>query len=691
MNAIARVGGRRFAQILLAGFVCFGTGLIADDSSAAGFYRMKRCDGRWMLLDPQGRETFLRGVDHVRYRGVYTYVHGAPFGHYERWNDAHYASVEEWCVETLGRLRSWGFNMLGGGASDEMYGRGLSYVKSLALSHGLTVGTGNNSTGAGKEGLWICPHEGSPCTEFPNVFHPDFPAYCDRVASEKCAPLRNDRNLIGYCIDNELAWWGRGPRATGLFDSTRALPPDHTARRAVEYFLRERGLADSTKVSAEVKREFLRVIAEKYFSETVAAIRRHDPNHLILGVRFAGVEINDQVVWEVAGRHCDVLTFNCYPWADLDRNVVLTRQVGGERVADAFRRLSAISGKPLFVTEWSFPALDTPCPSTHGGGMRCRTQGERARASNLFARTMLALPEIVGYSYFMWVDEPPEGISSVYPENSNYGLVNERGEPYKELTQMFCRLHRDWRRYRKAALPEERPGGVLSMDFAKSRGIVSSKGFCRSGNTWTWANDAGMRLEGGIGPGRLVSSVTLNGVELGSVGAMGQYILDGASVWHDLETVENVRFADGALEFKASRQGWRGVSFEMTFRLTLDANRPEFMLELLKVRNRGSVPIHFKALFLCQYSPFAKEGVFRRSRPLAWGDDIMTGWMSKDGRVFSAMTRAPDVSVFNYYVDSQGVHPDAAFSPTDLPIEMKPRATYACAGKVWMLCQGKAP
>ena len=37
---------------------------------------------------------------------------------------------------------------------------------------------------------WICPHEGCPCSALPNVFHPDFPDYCEKMAAEVCAPGR---------------------------------------------------------------------------------------------------------------------------------------------------------------------------------------------------------------------------------------------------------------------------------------------------------------------------------------------------------------------------------------------------------------------------------------------------------------------------------------------------------------------
>ena len=41
----------------------------------------------------------------------------------------------------------------------------------------------------------------------------------------------------------------------------------------------------------------------------------------------------------------------------------------------------------------------------------------------------------------MWVDEPREGISKVFPENTNYGLVNEQDEPYAPLVEACRRLN----------------------------------------------------------------------------------------------------------------------------------------------------------------------------------------------------------------------------------------------------------
>ena len=263
-----------------------------------------------------------------------------------------------------------------------------------------------------------------------------------------CAPLRDEASVMGYFFDNELAWGAGGASATGMFDAVAKMPPENPARQALDAFLAERNLGGGAalkggEIPQETKVEFLRLAARRYFGTIAEAIRRHDPNHLLLGARFAGLGSAHRVVWEEAGMFCDILTFNSYPWADLGENVVYLSSRDDTRAADAYALRHSWAGRPLMVTEWSFPTLDSGLPCACGAGQRFRTQAERARASELYARTLMALPFMVGFDYFMWVDEPARGISFKFPEDSNYGLVNERGEPYREITEMFARVNRD--------------------------------------------------------------------------------------------------------------------------------------------------------------------------------------------------------------------------------------------------------
>jgi hypothetical protein len=425
---------------------------------ATGFFRVEPRDGKWWAFDPLGRGFIPLGIDHVRYSGSWCETLGyAPHG---RKNDAKFTNREEWEQQTLDRLTSWGFNLLAASFDNPLRHRGLAHTA------GLNVGSHMASLG---DEFDITPNERRPCSAFPNVFHPDFEAFCRYRARTVCARQTDDPWLFGYFLDNELAWWGRGATDTGLFDATMGKPASHTAKLGLVDVLKRHfsndlaalnrafatdlpsfdavlqldALPTPTDAARAAKHAFLTECAERYFGILTRAIREADPNHMILGARFAGGHL-DPVVWETAGMYSDILSFNFYGSVDLDRRVALaegrieTAPPLGERFAE-FHEMGG--ARPMMVTEWSFPALDSGLPCTKGAGQRFRTQAERAEASDIFARTMLALPFLIGYDYFMWVDQPALGISTPFPENSNYGITNEDGVPYPGLVRVLSKIN----------------------------------------------------------------------------------------------------------------------------------------------------------------------------------------------------------------------------------------------------------
>lgn len=426
--------------------LALGAAGLSAHGAERGFYRVEQTEnGRWWTLDPDGKRTIIRGVDWVIYRGHRCEADGKRF-HYREWNDATYPSPAVWEEETLGRLRKWGFNMLGTGSDVTLRHRGM--IHAWEINFGNKFGTPDDWN----DERWITPQERRPCSALPNVFHPDFPAHCAKMAAEVCAPMKNDRDLLGYFLDNELRWWGTGPWGgfTGVYDAVTNKPASHSARKALEAF----AAAHSDLRGDALKRGFLGHVAETYFRITTAAVKAADPNHMILGCRFAGIGGADKVVWEAAGRYSDIITCNIYPEADLDRNVM--RWSDGRLMTDDIAKVYGWAKRPVLITEWSFPALDSGLPCTNGAGQRFLTQKERAAATELCAKTFLSLPYLVGYDYFMWVDEPYNGISKAFPENTNYGLVSERGVPYPEITSMFERLHAEVEKWHDSSAPAER-------------------------------------------------------------------------------------------------------------------------------------------------------------------------------------------------------------------------------------------
>jgi len=408
---------------------------------ATGFFHVEESDGRWWVIDPKGRPFFIVGTDHANYR-----VHWCEkLGHapYHRAMVEQFGDEAKWAASTAERLLAWGFNSLGANHSPSLRGRGLAWM-------------GFASVGAGFASVSdLCPKV--HWTGFPNVFHPKFPRYCEQRARQVCAPHRDDPWLIGYFLDNELEWYGKEHREWSLVDEVFKKPADHTGKQALVAFLRQRypaverlnaawgtaaasydaiarstePLRHTTEQGRKDKLDFLRVIAEKYFSIAAAAIRRHDPNHMLLGCRFAG---GFPPIGDIAGRHSDIFTINCYRWVDLATGIVRDFEADLARWQATVRR-------PFMITEWSFPALDSGLPCRHGAGQRFDTQDQKAQAFTIFQRLLFATPFMVGSNYFMWVDEPALGISSTFPEDSNYGLVNVRNEPYKPLVEAATRLH----------------------------------------------------------------------------------------------------------------------------------------------------------------------------------------------------------------------------------------------------------
>ncbi len=422
--------------------------------SATGFFHIETIDGRDWPIDPTGRAVILAGTQHIKPWG--TFSDAAGYSPYGRFVATNYPSVEAWADETLARLDDWGFTMLGNACALGVLARKtLPHVRNIQLGQRVSRGDPD---------WFIREWQFRPCSALPNVFHPDFAAACEWRAREQCVPYKDDPWLIGWFIDNELAWWGTSKRipGTGLYGCVAALPPSHSARKALDAFLAERGLEVGPDVPRQAKIDFLRLYARTYYEKTVSAIRKADPNHMVLGSRYAGIDGAAPVVYEEAGKFCDIVTFNCYPWADLDRGIVLDAE-GGVPMTERLREYHGYAKAPLMITEWSFPAMDHGHPCLVGAGQRFRTQAERVEATMLFARTLLADPHVAGYDYFKWNDQPKTGSSRHSPEDCNYGLVNDDGIPYEGITSAFKALHSDLVKWRSAPPPQERTSATAAQ------------------------------------------------------------------------------------------------------------------------------------------------------------------------------------------------------------------------------------
>ena len=406
-----------------------------------GYFHVEKIDNRWWSIAPNGHAFYAIGTDHCNYNGHWCEeLNYAPYG---KKNRQKYPSAEIWAEQTAGRLKDWGFNLVAAGHSEQLRYRGLA--------HTLWLGCGAEFSSISD----IVPK--IYWTGLPNVFDPRFASFCKIKARQVLEEHVDDPWVFGIFIDNELEWYGKDYSLGGVFDEAMKKDAAHTAKIALVDMLRSKytdvqSLNNSWETSftdfndllqlekidadsdvlAKDKLDYLALVAEKYFATTTAAIREIDKNHMILGSRFAGNA--PEPCWTAAGKYCDIVSVNQYPFIDLQTGQMLD-------ALNDLVRYSEWTNRPLMLTEWSFPSLDSGLPCMHGAGMRVETQQQRSQAFTIYQSSLFGLPFIVGSDFFMWVDEPELGISSTFPEDSNYGLVNEDGQPYEELTKAATLLN----------------------------------------------------------------------------------------------------------------------------------------------------------------------------------------------------------------------------------------------------------
>ena len=430
---------------MVVGIICFLAVLSHPDRDIAVVETAKGWAFRWA----DGSVRRVRGIEKANGYGPNCGALGRPYA--ETLKQAG-LSRDAWCAQTAKRLRAWGFNLLGSGTDARINADGsFTTTEMIALSCW--------ARDAGADCV-IDVHPG-PCGAMANPFSSQFAEICDRAARASCVPGAANRSLLGYFLDNELNWWGCGPWwEPGMLDAVlEKLPPEHSARRAAERLVRKKGgcepdgYAKLPKAKREdLRRVFTRALAQRYFKTIVEAIRRYDPRHLVLGCRFAGVAGAPDIVWEMCGTWCDVVSLNCYPQADLaSRQLTLgvdarilpdgyvrTEQWTPVPLAVMLKRRFAVAKTPLFISEWSFRGADIGQPRAESNGQELPNQALRAQAVSLFLDEMRRLPYVVGHAFYMWTDERFLSAAGV-PETLNWGLVSLENAPHEQVVQAFAK------------------------------------------------------------------------------------------------------------------------------------------------------------------------------------------------------------------------------------------------------------
>lgn len=375
---------------------------------ATGFFYPTNIAGRWWLVDPEGYLFLHKGIAAVSQLNT----PGARAAHQRL-----FGSEKQWAQQTADLMRVHGFNGLGAWSDTERL-RGanppLVYTR---------IWNFMSSYGAKRGGIY----QKSGHMGYPNdcifVFDPAFEEFCDEHA-KKLAAQKDDPWLLGHFSDNELPLW-----RTSLKGFLKFPDSDHGHQAALKW-LRERygPNAGAANITPEDEKEFLGVVANRYFRIVSRAIKKYDPNHLFLGSRINGRATTYPEIFRAAAPYLDVVAVNYY-WAwtpDADLMAMWNRE----------------SGRPIIITEWYAKGMDSGLPNRSGAGWTVKTQADRGRFYQNFTLGLLESKICVGWDWFKYIDNDPEAVG-VDPSNvdSNKGVVSNRYAPYTPLLDAMKQIN----------------------------------------------------------------------------------------------------------------------------------------------------------------------------------------------------------------------------------------------------------
>ncbi len=390
------------------GYCKYG-GYLNAKAKATGFFRVEQLDGRWWFVDPDGHLFFSTastgmgaGGGEARLKGREDYfaalppVEAAPVpgrrpgpGFYG-WNLTRRHSAGPgagWIDLALRRMESWGLNTIGNWSDARLWD---AHRKAYVV----------NLRGWGMETGYL---------GMPDVYSEEFPKIADQAAAQQCAPRKDDPWLLGYFVANEPPWPGR---ESLVVDVILERPPSAIQRQAKAF------LAGGD--TPERRKEFIYRAFDRYLAVINAAIRRHDPNHLNLGLRFGGSLPPAEML--KASAAFDVYSLNVYATA-----------VNVKTIEEIYR----VTGRPILVGEFHF---GVPARGLAAGLVQVRDQAERGVAYRYYVEQAAALPAFIGTSWFQWVDQPCTG--RMDGENYNIGLVDVTDRPYRDLIEAMKTTHR---------------------------------------------------------------------------------------------------------------------------------------------------------------------------------------------------------------------------------------------------------
>lgn len=419
-------------------------------TGGAGFFRTHNDGRRWWLVDPDGYAFWSAGLDCVRVdtdarydgieqaltwlpdpKGEFAGVFNTSRSLRTEGKLINYLAAnvirafgeagwrEKWSKIALAEMKRLRFNTVGNWSEWE-------YAKAAAFPYVRPMN-------------FAARRSGMVYRDFPDVFHADFAKDVAEYAAQLSA-TKDDPAFIGYFLMNEPTWGfsSETPAAGMLYNTESCASRDELAKFLRGKYASPAALAAGwgsgvtfervargkwsgvlPKPALDDLRAFSSRMVGRYFTVLSKTCKQVDPNHLNLGMRWAGPPPE----WALEGMQVfDVFSLNCYQ-ENLPRALA--------------EKIHSMVERPVMVGEWHFGALDAGLPASGIG--RLRNQTDRGKAYRNYLEDAAADPYCVGVHWFTLYDE--SALGRFDGENYNIGFLDVCNRPYDEIGRAAVASH----------------------------------------------------------------------------------------------------------------------------------------------------------------------------------------------------------------------------------------------------------
>ena len=381
-------------------------GYLNAQVEATGFFRTQKVNGKWWFVDPDGYQFLSLGVDCIAPgRGGQVnrldkrdqsdfikqlppegigydpeYPNSVSFGKWNlhrRFGDDYPSRSREMIIS---RMSNWGINTIANWSSRELIN--MNQKPFTLQLYGLGIDEG--------------------VMGLADVYALDFQTQIENIVEENVTPYKDNPWLIGYFTGNEPSWIGQESRLCDLILNEE---DEKSIKIALKYYL-DKG------DSSERRKTFIFETFKTFLQTVEAAVRKHDPNHLTLGIRFS--HLPEDEVLEICKDVFDVFSFNSY-------EVVPPKEI--------LDKIIDVTGLPMIIGEYHAGTINRGMAQAL---VQVKNQKERGVAYRYYTEHAFNHPGLIGVAYFQWADQDLTG-RSYDGENYNCGIVDVTDRPYKHM------------------------------------------------------------------------------------------------------------------------------------------------------------------------------------------------------------------------------------------------------------------